>query len=576
MIGVFLVAFTSINDLYFVAVGLLSYNILFDVIMDTGIIYIPFIYVIIESFGKGMESSRNMSDSIFTLKSLETKIYSMLLVFMLCFYPAMKFYTDTDVVQYARACDDSGERVVETRQVGRGQLNVTTGTSQGLGESLISISNLEMKIPVMLNMALTLGIGTSLKAVKELPCSINLTAVSDELMKARIDDGGLLLETKAFLNQCYSKGLNVANMSGAALPWNEDVHEGVFYNSTSPWPGHEYFLVDGIYGDVRGGFQSRVGLKGFQGSEHNKNITEWAKSKQLAEENPNKCSGDCYHETVGFPSCKEWWNGLGNAVNSSEESLRARLVAKAQENTSLVRSMGRVERAYMANQPARVKEDKLIELAFFNSAALDSIKNAETRDYGSQVEGVWSNILAAGTKLVGTVGAVVTSAEDLVIARMVQTIAPLAKGIFLFALIAIFPLMAIVSNLGMKITIQFYMFVFSVCMWPYFWELAIMVQQSYGREVFGETGLGALTEPNITLFMYKMTDVLFILFPSIFTMALAAAGLGIGTQMSSSMGNMDGSSQAKGAGKSGGKATGKTVNKGASAAKKAKTGGAAK
>ena len=45
--------FTSIADLYFVSVGLLSLNILTDVLIDTGLIYLPFIIVIIDTLFDG-------------------------------------------------------------------------------------------------------------------------------------------------------------------------------------------------------------------------------------------------------------------------------------------------------------------------------------------------------------------------------------------------------------------------------------------------------------------------------------------------------------------------------------------
>jgi hypothetical protein len=120
-------------------------------------------------------------------------------------------------------------------------------------------------------------------------------------------------------------------------------------------------------------------------------------------------------------------------------------------------------------------------------------------------------------------------------------------------MIVALPLEMVVSKFGLKFMLSYYAVLFSVMMWPYLWEIAVLMQQSYVREVMGEGGLEAWTEPNVTMLMYVISDGLFISFPVLFTTVLGMAGLqGAGMIASQGTGVQMGASAGKGAGDKGG------------------------
>ena len=180
--------FTSISDLYFVSVGLLGLNILFDVLVDTGLIYLPFAMVIIESLFKGFSSSKSMSDSAFALKTMETRCYAMLIVMIVAFIPVIPYTLDS-TASFERMCRVTGEVATVEQQ----------GSDLEVSGSALAVSGYDLRVPALVNYALNLGNGVAVEGVNRLPCSINILGMLDVLKSKKIQSRELAMETKEFL-----------------------------------------------------------------------------------------------------------------------------------------------------------------------------------------------------------------------------------------------------------------------------------------------------------------------------------------------------------------------------------------
>jgi len=524
-------SFTSIVDIYFVSIGLLSYNILYSVLFDTGLIYFPFAFVIFSDLTDAISSGRTSS----LQRKIEVKFFVMLISLSLTFIPLID-YKISDVATYSRMCEiDGSKKYFDEEPMGY--------STSDIRNVLVNVSGYDLKVPPLLGLVYNLGNGVSLEAINRLPCSINITAFNQAMLDASISDPHLVLETKSFLNTCYypAKTLAIRNRD-SSVAWIDDPD-----GDEQPWAGAKSFLNNNYYGNIAEGFYSKTLLEGFTKSPNNKNVSAW-------ESNPS------VQALGGFPTCREWWNGLGDGFSGyfsgGDEGLRKRLIS------DLIKSEGddtvRTYYNFSAISAFKVdtrrdQEDAILKAAFFNGYNISSIQGIEKAvDYSDRSDGDIAIITEVASRAAGTYGMVKSAFPSYAGASMIQLAAPILKAIILMVLIGLAPLGSLASNYGFKFIVPFYFFMFSVLLWPYLFELSLLAQQSFVDEVLGEgVDMDIITNPNVALIGTSLTDLLFVLFPGMLTAILTMAGLNL--QSASSMSDKPGASEGS-AGKNGGKA----------------------
>ena len=400
--------FTSLNDLYFFAAGIQGLNVITDIALETKLVLLPIILFILKELSKA--SQGDDEERVLLLKRLEIGVWTQIFVILVAFYPLVPVKVDGFAL-YAKQCEGYKEPKINKGFFAKGEK---------INDLQVMLSGGELKMPLLLSLAHTYGTGFSIESVDRLPCGINLQGVKSVLLENTIHDQRLLIETKHFIRRCYQPALNKAirdpkNM----LPWIEDPH-----TESQPWPGHEAFMNDEYYGAIGRGFYSDVLLPGWQGAKANKYNHWWMKSQQ--EERRGGCTtGDCIHQVGGFPSCQEWWHGIGAGwpgvhVSSNDMSLRKRLWDNLPEDDKdviwpvLEQSFGNASRSDIWFQ------DKVVEKAYFSRVSMNRIMGAEPKDYGLEGGGAVKTVVGIITRLVGTVGNAATSAVEYAGASIVQ------------------------------------------------------------------------------------------------------------------------------------------------------------
>ncbi|MBL4705678.1 MAG: conjugal transfer protein TraG N-terminal domain-containing protein [Flavobacteriales bacterium] len=527
-------SFTSIVDIYFVSIGLLSYNILYSVLFDTGLIYFPFAFVIFSDLTDAISSGRTSS----LQRKIEVKFFVMLISLSLTFIPLID-YKISDVATYSRMCEiDGSKKYFDEEPMGY--------STSDIRNVLVNVSGYDLKIPPLLGLVYNLGNGVSLEAINRLPCSINITAFNQAMLDASISDPHLVLETKSFLNTCYypAKTLAIRNRD-SSVAWIDDPD-----GDEQPWAGAKSFLNNNYYGNIAEGFYSKTLLEGFTKSPNNKNVSAW-------ESNPS------VQALGGFPTCREWWNGLGDGFSGyfsgGDEGLRKRLISDLikSEGDDTVRTYYNFSAiSAFKVDTRREQEDAILKAAFFNGYNISSIEGIEKAvDYSDRSDGDLAIINEVASRAAGTYGMVKSAFPSYAGASMIQLAAPILKAIILMVLIGLAPLGSLASNYGFKFIVPFYFFMFSVLMWPYLFELSLLAQQSFVDEVLGEgANMDIVTNPNVALIGTSLTDLLFVLFPGMLTAILTMAGLNL--QSASSMSEKPGASEGSAAKNAGNAAQG--------------------
>ncbi|MCF2829606.1 MULTISPECIES: conjugal transfer protein TraG N-terminal domain-containing protein [unclassified Pseudoalteromonas] len=551
--------FTSLSDLYFFATGVYALNTITDIAISTKLIVAPVIVFIVTQLIKAFEGDEEAKVAI--LNKLEIGIYMQMFVFLVAFYPMVPLKVDSFQL-YSKQCEG-----YKQPEINNGFFK-ENGPAKDLG---VLLSNNELRIPLIIGLARAYGTGFSIEAVDSLPCGFNLTGARNTLLNSRIADTALRIETKEFIKQCYQPALNRALRQGDKnMPWIDDPR-----TDAQPWPGHNSFMNNAYYGNIGNGFYSQVLLPGWQGARTNKNIPKWSESQQ-AESNGEIDSngGQCIHQVGGFPSCREWWQGIGAgyggiSVSSNDMSLRKRLWdSMPEDDKSSIWALLQVSYHDVSDT---WYEDKLMEKAYFSKVAMHRIQGAETRDYGLQSEGFWGTAGNWFNRLMGTAGNIVSTVPDYAEASLVQSAAPMIKGAAILILLAAFPLVLMVSQYSIKMATTVGALFVSIQFWPFFWELTIVFQKAFIQTVANSSSVpvvDVLTQPNVMMNSQRITDMMFIAFPFILTSLLTYAGLGLGGAIGSFQGMSKGAGSAGRSGgdaarKVGGKVARKAASKGA-------------
>ena len=548
--------FTSLSDLYFFATGVYALNTITDIAISTKLIIAPVIVFVVTQLLKAAEGDEEAKVGM--LGKLEIGTYLQMFVFITAFYPMVPLKLDSFQL-YSKQCEGYKQPKINNGFFKKG------GPAEDLG---VMLSNNKLKVPVIVALARAFGTGFSIESVDRLPCGFNLQGATNTLMNSRIVDTALRIETKEFIKQCYQPALNKALRQGDKnMPWIDDPR-----TDAQPWPGHNSFMNNAYYGNIGKGFYSQVLLSDWQGARTNKHIPKWSESQQAESRGEIDCSGgQCIHQVGGFPSCREWWQGIGAGygginVSSNDMSLRKRLWDSMPEDDKS--SIWVLLQASYHDVSDSWYEDKLMEKAYFSKVAMNRIQGAETRDYGLQGEGVMGKIGSWFNRLVGTVGNVMSTVPDYAEASLVQSAAPMIKGAAILILLAAFPLVLMVSQYSIKIATTVGALFVSIQLWPFFWELTIVFQKSFIQTVANSSSVpvvDVLTQPNVMMNSQRITDMMFIAFPFILTSLLTYAGLGLGGAIGSFQGMSKGAGSAgRGGGEAAKKVGGKVARKAAS------------
>jgi hypothetical protein len=534
---------------------LLSYNNLYEIFISTNLFLVGFIAILLKIIVEVTESQRDIADSGFLTKKAEVKVVLAIIAFLLAFVPVREVRID-DIVQYKRQCEIDGT-VATIDQNANSSVFEFEGDSGGIPvrDFDILVSNRTIRIPLMLDLAMALGRSVSLQATSNLPCSINIIALSETVLETRITEPDLLSETKDFLNTCYEPAL-YSGRKDDRLPWVENPD-----SRDIPWPGHRSLFNDLYYSNITDGFVAQRLIDGYQGSPNNQNVSNWRDSAAT-------CEGPfCIHERGGYPTCREWWDGVGAGfddvgVSSGNQSLRSRLLAGLPEfmgvrgSTQMRNALQGLSDQYEAGANTSL-DDELIHTALFTQYGLNKIQNAETRDFGSLGEGAGSILNEWTSRIFGTVGSSLTAVGDFAEASIIQLAAPLAQGLVIFMLISILPVAIIVSSFDWKFIFKIHVIIFTVMLWPYLWDLIILTQQSYIESVYANSSPFALldlTNINSKLVVLRLTDVAFVAVPLFVSAIISLAGFSGANAVTGSVGS--GASAASGASKGASKVKG--------------------
>jgi TraG-like protein, N-terminal region. len=451
----------SIIDLYTSMLGWYMYGAMWDVITGTGLIMVPFVAAILQTILE--DSEREKKDTRQFVRSLEFRIYSMVVVMVFAAQPYVILFPEN--MRYTHlAClpANEGESSILERRVERIDYGDTGTTADNHASRFqASLNGREVRIPLWWYIISRLSHAFTLSMKLELPCNPDLRTLVDGLSGIRLHDDLLRREMAQFHKDCYRPSLTLYLRQSQERDFTLPPSLRDNPERELSWIGSRIFLqLDGYYDFYRA----------------KQPVTEffWIESRD------GMVADQYYAGDRGFPYCNEWWE----PENSNINGLRTRLLEyfKSQaEWQDTVQGYGGFFNwwadLFMGTDSQRRQDDYFLQIALTSdSSALFGQRFNANLD---QATGFWSNLAESFTGGAANIGIFMGSIPQRVEAKTYRTAAPIVQALILMFFIMFLPALLTIGTFDIGKLITLTVVCFTLIFWGYLFALCHYIENFF-------------------------------------------------------------------------------------------------
>lgn len=198
----------NLLEIYTLLFGWNMYEAIWDVLVGSGLALIPFIAAVITNFRDNYEGS----DAESTIKGLEIKVVSMILVLMLCVIPYKGWEIDLATVKYNLEIPDCNP---PANTKGQGD---NTGTAYD--DSFTDMGGIGVYKPVAWSFVEFLSSAVTHTTIKSMSCANNYEFMLMRISQITIQDPGLRQRVRDFHEVCYKKAIELYHENPIPLAAN--------------------------------------------------------------------------------------------------------------------------------------------------------------------------------------------------------------------------------------------------------------------------------------------------------------------------------------------------------------------
>ncbi len=341
----------SVLEIYTTYFGWAFYDLLWELLAGIGLIYIPFITAVYQSWKAPVVSAqRSHPAALVSLKQMQWSIYPMLLMVLFAGVPLITLDL-VDLKYPTLICE--GET---TEEVSGG----VTGTTFDKMDDFVAVDG-AVSVPIIWYLGMAIMNGTSRAAIASVPCFEDISGLDYKLRNLTLDHEPLRKEFTRFANECFVPVKSKFMEAMGDGQWGEYTQEAFADGiGEDKWDESDPFYIGSdFYFETEGFYKPCVepdtcGLHRYR-------------AKTPVDGYGYDVSRDQDYtvaevtEGVGRPYCDEWWD---NGINTG---LRDRLVAGAKD----------VEPTYLGTVEEKVTEVLAWAAEFIGSEAYteDDVKD---------------------------------------------------------------------------------------------------------------------------------------------------------------------------------------------------------
>lgn len=487
----------SYLELFTTLFGWAFYGVLWDVLVGTGIVYLPFLGILIDNWRDPAEGGEFGTVTGLSLRRMEIDLFLALFVVVLAGQPAALTPLNAGTLSY----DPYPTLAAPTPATATVAAPESTYGITGFTGSPATVN-----IPVWWYAVLAMSSGFNHAVVEGLPTASDLRTYEQQARLATIADPRLRQEVSDFFSACYVPARSKYQAARPASPPVAAILAN-YGNDDPDWIGsHVYRDTAGYYDILRPSRQ----IPGW--------VYDPVRDTEYDPASP---------PTWGKPTCKQWWEDssqglrekLINEADATSAGLSGLVVAVAPTLAS-EQQEDAVVRAVLASAPPSWSSNELVARNTISTGWVGSVQNT--------VKGG----LAGG-------GVVIASALFSVTMTAVLQSLPMVQALMLLGIYALLPLIVVLSRYSLSMMVVGAMAIFTVKFWSVLWYLALWVDQNLILSMYPDANafLQIFANPGEhdakRMLLNMITTSLYLGLPLLWSGMMAWAGVQVGRSIDS-------------------------------------------
>ena len=482
----------SYLELFTTLFGWSFYGVLWDALVATGIVYLPFLGILIDHWRDAAERSELAIAAPSALRRLEIDLFLALLIVVLVGQPATLTPLNASTLSYTPPPTLTNPVPAAASPAASQSTFGATGFTGSPGT---------VNLPVWWYAVLATSAGLNHAVVAGLPTATSWRAVEQQARLATVTDPRLRQETSDFFSECFVPARSKFQLARPDDPTIAAVLTANGDNDPEWLGSHVYRAAPGYYDTQR----------------PTKPVAGWAydpdRDTEYDPSNP---------PIAGRPTCKQWWE-------DSSIGLRQKLIAEADATS------GGLSGLVVAIAPGLATErqkDAVTKTVLNNAPPVWSNNELVANNAGTTgITGSAANLVKGG---LATGGIITASALLSVTMTVILQALPMIQALILLGIYALLPLAVVLSRYSLSFLVTGAVAIFTVKFWSVLWYLAMWVDQNLIQSMYPDvnTFLQIFTNPGEhdakRLLLNMLTSAFYLGLPLLWSGMMAWVGVHVG------------------------------------------------
>lgn len=481
----------SYAEIFTTLIGWHMYNVIWDVLSTAGLVYLPFLGILLEHWQQGFLDGEEGGGAPAAIRALEVDIYIGLTVIVLAGVPSSLTSLNRSDVFYAPPATVAEPS--PTTATGAAPLS-TYGAALGGTPSVVNVPVWWYSV-----MAISAGVDSAIIAGSGLSLD-HLRSVTEAAKQAKLDDLQIRFEALRFYNECFLPARTRYLASPASSAATAAL--ATFGTDDTEWIGSHAFLDDpALYPNMYA----------------DREVPSWpfdpARDRDQA--------GAPILPTWGRPSCKEWWEG------GAVPGLKAKVLT-AVGATSKLQSLVRT----FAPSLSSTRQDDIVVQAALDKTRLTVIPDA----YVPATSNLAKDTFSSTTVMIA--GFVTTFFTWLATAVLKPSL-PFVQCLLLMGIYMLLPFVLVISRYSLTAMVQGALAIFTVKFWTVLWFLADFLDDKLALAIYpdADSAMSAMSsffkkgDPTKAMLLNLVVMALYLALPALWSGLIAMAGVRVGSAL---------------------------------------------
>lgn len=452
--------------------GWMFYDRIWDVLKDTGVVYMPFAWKVVANMLESHDSSTTRQGVGGSLRRMEVELITMMAVLSLAANPMLEL-DSADLTYTPPATVDNPNPVAQGiggAGMSYGLISYTNAAGVALASGFTDAAGATVKVPVWWAgiMAMSAGLNSAIKT--GMPNAADLRGISQLASLAAIKDPALRKESQDFYNYCYAPARSM--FQAEKLDLTVAPYAGIIAThgkTDTDWMGSHVFLEE-YYKILRSPNRTR-------GVDFDAN-----RDFELAD----LPVGPPDERVPGMPYCAQWWDGIIAGVAGQTAAfvgLKAKLVASAGGLDAQLAT-------YFSGFSAEKRGDAAAQAVLSNSPPqVVSSEYAHDTNVSGSLFGAAGKMVESfardtiGTYIVGVLG----FTQKLVMSIMLKAL-PMVQALLLFGVYALLPFVMVIGLYSLEVVFAAMLGIFTIKFLAVLWAVAHWIDTSLIVALYPDAG----------------------------------------------------------------------------------------